>query len=99
MERLLEAKSASKLTFDEIADKLGVTNAYAAQLFMNQAQLKPATAAKLKDIVPISESDIQKMMKIPFSSFDPSIIQEPFVYRLTELMQHYGSGKRCTRKR
>eukprot|EP01036_Dinobryon_divergens_P031367 gene31367-40753_t len=94
VERLLDAKSASKLTFDDIAAKLGVTNAYAAQLFMNQAHLKPATAAKLKEAVPqISEEDLQEMMKIPsMRSFDPSIIQEPFVYRMVELMQHYGSG-------
>jgi hypothetical protein len=25
-------------------------------------------------------------------SFDPTIMQEPFVYRMVELMQHYGSG-------
>ena len=59
-----------------------------------QAHLKPATAAKLKEAVPqISEEDLQEMMKIPsMRSFDPSIIQEPFVYRMVELMQHYGSG-------
>mmetsp|Transcript_17584 Transcript_17584/g.24162 ORF Transcript_17584/g.24162 Transcript_17584/m.24162 type:complete len:204 (-) Transcript_17584:1426-2037(-) len=93
VERLLSAKAASSLTFDEIAEKLGVTNAYAAQLFMNQAQLKPATAVKLKAAVPqIADADIQNMMKIPMRSFDPAIIQEPFIYRLVELMQHYGTG-------
>ena len=59
-----------------------------------QAQLKPATAARLKEAVPqISEKDLQEMMKVPFMrSFDPTIMQEPFVYRMVELMQHYGSG-------
>jgi cyanate lyase len=60
---------------------------------MNQAQLKPATALKLKAAVPqIADADIQNMMKIPMRSFDPTIIQEPFIYRLVELMQHYGTG-------
>jgi cyanate lyase len=38
----LKAKEASGKTYDEIAKDMGVTNAYAAQLFLNQAQLKSA---------------------------------------------------------
>jgi hypothetical protein len=57
--RLLSAKDNSKKTFDEIAAHLGVTNVYAAQLFMNQAQLHTNTVPKLKQICPdISEADI-----------------------------------------
>lgn len=86
------AKAAAGLTFDQIALSIGVTNAYVAQLFMNQAQLKPLTAEKLKAIVPISDCDLLAMQKIPFRSFDPAIMQEPLVYRLVEAMQHYGDG-------
>jgi cyanate lyase len=69
-----EAKAASGLTFDEIASKLGLTNAYTAQLFVNQAQLKPETAAKLQALIPaISPADIQAMQKIPFRSVDPDL--------------------------
>lgn len=93
VERLLDAKAASGKTFDEIASHIGVTNAYTAQLFMNQAQLKPATAIKLKEVVPnIADSDLAVMQRIPFRSFDPSIMQEPMIYRLVEAMQHYGQG-------
>jgi len=60
---------------------------------MNQAQLKPTTAAKLSKVVPgISADDLKAMQKIPFRSFDPTIMQEPFIYRLVEAMQHYGQG-------
>lgn len=52
MDQLLAAKAASGKTFDEIAVDIGCTNAYTAQLFFNQAQLKPDTAAKLKAAVP-----------------------------------------------
>ena len=78
VERLLDAKAKSGLTFDQIAEKLGVTNAYTAQLFMNQAQLKPATALKLKEAIPgIADEDIVAMKKEPFRSFNPTIMQEP----------------------
>lgn len=64
---------------------------YAAQLFVNQAQLKAKTAEKLKSIVPgISEDDLVVMQKCP--TIDPTILQEPLIYRLVEAMQHYGSS-------
>ena len=52
METLLSAKAASGKTFNEISCEIGVTNAYCAQLFLNQAQLRGGTAAKLKAAVP-----------------------------------------------
>jgi len=93
VERLLDAKHSSGLSFNQIADGLQMTNAYVAQLFMNQAQLKPATATALKKLVPgIADADLLAMQKIPMRSFDPSIMQEPLIYRLVEMMQHYGMG-------
>ena len=66
VERLLAAKSAAGVTFDDIAKKLGTTNVYCAQLFVNQAQLKATTAEKLKSIVPgISDDDLKLMQKSP----------------------------------
>ena len=60
--RLLKAKESTGLTFDQIADHLGLTNIYTSQLFMNQAQLKPQTAVKLKQICPnISPEDLALM--------------------------------------
>jgi len=87
------AKAASGKTFDQIASAIGVTNAYCAQLFMNQAQLHPASVPKMKAAVPgISEDDLATMAKVPMRSFDPAIMQEPMIYRFVEAMQHYGSG-------
>ena len=87
------AKTASKLTFDEIAKGLGLTNSYVAQLFVGQANLKPATAEKLKKLVPgITAADLELMQEPPMRSFDPALQQDPFVYRLIEAVQHYGRG-------
>lgn len=49
--RLLAAKEASRLTWDDIAGKLGLTNAYTVQLFLGQAKLTSATASKLKETI------------------------------------------------
>ena len=72
---------------------IGVTNLYCSQLFMNQCQLKPATAEKLKKAVPgIEVTDLALMQGCPMRSFDPLIMQDPLIYRLVEAMQHYGQS-------
>jgi ABC-type cobalamin transport system ATPase subunit len=76
VERLIDAKVASKLSFDQISSKLGVTNAQTAQLFTNQAQLSPRAAELLKIAVPqISPEDLATMQKVPMRSFDPDMMQ------------------------
>eukprot|EP00270_Netrium_digitus_P020442 TRINITY_DN8435_c0_g1_i6.p3 TRINITY_DN8435_c0_g1~~TRINITY_DN8435_c0_g1_i6.p3 ORF type:complete len:179 (+),score=46.10 TRINITY_DN8435_c0_g1_i6:825-1361(+) len=89
VKRLLEAKEASNKSFDDIAEEIGVTNVYAAQLFHGQAQLKPATAQKLKAALPqLSDELLREMQKHPNRSFDPLLLQEPHVYRLHEAVMH-----------
>jgi len=91
--RLLAAKEASGKTFDEIAEALGYANGFATNLFFNQACLKPATAPKLKAIVPgISSEDLEAMQRCPMHSYDPAILQEPNVYRTHEAIMHYGEA-------
>lgn len=61
---------------------LGLCNIYCAQLFYNQAQLKPSSVQGMKLAVPgISEADLKLMQRAPVRRYDPSIIQEPLVYR------------------
>jgi len=91
--RLLSIKEKKGFTFDHIANQLGVTNAYCAQLFYNQAQLKPQTSKKLKELLPdISEADLQEMQKAPNRSYSPNILQEPHIYRMNEAVLHYGES-------
>lgn len=76
VERLMDAKAASKLSFDQISAKLGVTNAQTAQIFTNQAQLSPRAAELLKVAVPgISAEDMATIQKVPMRSFDPEMMQ------------------------
>jgi len=96
VERLLAAKLRSGLTFTEIAKKCNLTNAYTAQLFLNQAQLKPETAQKLKSIVSgIREEDLLLMQAAPNRHYDPLVTQDPTVYRLQEAILHYGQGMKA----
>lgn len=83
--RVLAVKEASGLTFDELANTLGLTNTYTCQLFFGQAQLKEGTAVKLKSALPgLSDDDIKAMQGAPMRGFDEEILKEPNVYRTCE---------------
>ena len=91
--KLLAAKDASGKTYDELAEAVGLCNLYVAQLFHRQAQLKPGTESKLTSLVPgLNKELLAEMKKPPVRSFDPAIIQEPHVYRMTEVCAHYGDA-------
>ncbi len=93
VERLLAARAATGKTYDELADALGLCNVYVAQLFRRQAQLKNNTEAKLVKLVPgLTEDLLQEMRKCPMRSYDPAVIQEPHIYRMTEVCCHYGDS-------
>lgn len=93
IERLISAKTESGKSYDDLAKELGTTNAFVAQLFTNQAQLRSNQVEKLTKLVPkISPADLKTMQDVPMRSFDPMMMQEPFMYRLIEAMQHYGLG-------
>ncbi|HDY67248.1 MAG TPA: cyanase [Candidatus Scalindua sp.] len=91
--RLLAAKKASGKTYDELADALGYCNVYVGQLFYAQAQLKEDAVSKLAKLVPgLNEELLAEMRKCPMRSYDPAIIQEPNIYRMTEVCLHYGNS-------
>lgn len=91
--KLVSLRKASGKSYDELAKALGLCNVYVAQLFRRQAQLKKETEDKLTKLVPgLSEDLLKEMRKPPVRSFDPSILQEPHVYRMTEVCAHYGDA-------
>ena len=91
--KLLDARIASGKTYDELGEALGLCNVYVAQIFHAQAQLKPESEAKLVQIIPgLSEDLVADMRKCPMRAYDPSIIQEPNIYRMTEVCLHYGES-------
>jgi len=93
VERLLAAKEASGKTYDEIADALGYCNVYVGQLFHAQAQLKKDAVSNLAKLVPgLNDELLGEMQKCPMRSYDPSVIQEPHIYRMTEVCMHYGNS-------
>lgn len=40
----------------------------------------------------LTEDLLKEMRKCPIRSFDPAVIQEPHIYRMTEVCCHYGDS-------
>ena len=57
---------------------VAVRCSYTAQLFYNQAQLKPGTVDAIRKAVPgLTDQHISIMQRCPMRSFDPQLIQVP----------------------
>ncbi|KAG9446878.1 hypothetical protein H6P81_013006 [Aristolochia fimbriata] len=90
---LSAVKEKSGKTYNQIAHETGLTNVYVAQLLKRQAQLKPDTAPLLRQALPeLTDHLVKEMMNPPMRSYEPSIIQEPAVYRLNEAVMHFGES-------
>ena len=91
--KLLAARMDSGKSYDELGKALCLCNVYVAQLLHAQAQLKPESEKKLVELIPgLSEDLVAEMRKCPMRSYDPTIIQEPNIYRMTEVCLHYGES-------
>lgn len=90
----MAAKAKAGLSYDELAQRLGVTNTYAAQLLMGQAKLTPHTASKLGEALPdLSGDDLAEMQaQFPMRTFDEELLKEPNVYRTYEALMHNGEA-------
>jgi len=73
---LLAAKEASGKSFTNIANELGLTNAYVANLFMNQARLTEELTPALQAAVPgLTAQQLAAMQRCPMRSFNEAILQ------------------------
>lgn len=93
--RLLDAKAESGMSYDDLSNKLGLTNTYTAQLLLGQAKLTPKIAIKLQEALPsVQAKDISDMQSsFPMRSFDDEIMKEPNVYRTYEAITHVSPTK------
>ncbi|XXH00669.1 hypothetical protein Hte_007019 [Hypoxylon texense] len=89
---LFDAKTAKKLTFEEIAKELGRGEVAVAALFYGQAQASAEDVEKLSALLNVpKESLAETMAGFPDRGRSgPMPPVEPLIYRLYEIVQNYG---------
>lgn len=90
-EKLLTAKKAKKLSFQDLGKVLGRDPMWVAALIYRQATASEDEASKLAQTLDLSPEIAQKLIEFPVKgSLDPVIPTDPLIYRFYEIMQVYG---------
>lgn len=89
---LFDAKAQKKVSFEEIAKKLGRDEVAVAALFYGQAKPSPDDIKNLSEYFGIDHATLESQMS-GFPDRGKSIEmppREPLIYRLYEIVQNYG---------
>lgn len=90
-EKLLAAKKAKKLSFQDLGKVLGRDPMWVAALIYRQATASEDEADKLAQELDLSPEIAQKLTEFPVKgSLDPAVPTDPLIYRFYEIMQVYG---------
>ncbi|MEL7086448.1 MAG: cyanase [Cyanobacteria bacterium P01_A01_bin.3] len=90
-EKLLAAKKAKGLTFEDLEKELGCDETWIASVIYRQASASPEEASKLVAALGLPE-EMGEILTVPplKGGLDPVIPTDPLIYRFYEVMQVYG---------
>jgi cyanate lyase len=89
--KLLNAKTAKKLTFTELADAVGCAPVFLAAVCYGQASASSEQAVKLLDALGLEHSLVSHLTACPVKGgLMPSVPVDPLLYRFYEILQVYG---------
>lgn len=90
-QRILEAKRAKGLTWEQIAQALGRSPVYAGMLCYGYGAATEAEAARLAEILGLNAEDQMALQAAPHRApAQPWPPTDPFIYRLYEAIMLYG---------
>lgn len=89
--KLIAAKEARGLSFEEIGKALDRDKVWVAALLYRQATASEQEADKLKELLELDDECYAAIQKPPMRGAEtPSIPSDPLIYRLYEIMRVYG---------
>lgn len=90
-EKLLAAKKAKGLTFEDLEKIVGCDETWIASVIYRQASASPEEAGKLVAALGLPPEFAEPLTVPPMKgSLDPVIPTDPLIYRFYEIMQVYG---------
>ena len=89
--KLLAAKKAKGLTFEDLEKTIGFDETWIAAVFYRQASADLEDAKKLVSALGLPEEMAEELTIAPVKgSLEPVIPTDPLIYRFYEIMQVYG---------
>ncbi|MGL6341485.1 MAG: cyanase, partial [Waterburya sp.] len=90
-ERLLAAKKAKGITFEDLAKTIERDETWIASVIYRQASADIEEASKILTALGLPESMAETLTVPPLKgSLDPVVPTDPLIYRFYEIMQVYG---------
>jgi cyanate lyase len=90
--KILSLKKQKKLTWKEIAAKLGMAPVWTAAACLGQMSMLEPQAKALQALLDLTPDETALLMDIPYRGALPSAVPtDPLIYRFYELVQVYGT--------
>jgi cyanate lyase len=91
-EKILTAKAARKLTFEQIAKAVGRHKLWVTSALLGQNTLSPEEAQKAVEVLGLGPDVATALQTISMrGSLDTDVPVDPLIYRFHELVQVYGT--------
>ena len=89
-EIVLEAKKKSGMSWEEIAEKVGLGSVFVTSACLGMNSLKKEPAKKLSEVLNLSADITEALQEYPTKEWDKTIPNDPLIYRLYEIVGVYG---------
>ena len=90
--KILGIKQQRKLSWAEIAERLGYSPTWTCAACLGQMSMTPETAAKAGTLFGLSDDEVALLQAIPYRGSLPGAIPtDPLIYRFYELVMVYGT--------
>ena len=87
---LLAAKARKKMSWDDIASAVGMSPVWVASACYGMNSASADVAHKLCDVLEVESDVATALTAFPTKAWDEAIPQDPFIYRLYEVVGVYG---------
>ncbi|MGH8903252.1 MAG: cyanase [Egibacteraceae bacterium] len=90
--RILAAKNAKGLSFEQIADAVGRHEVWVTSAIYGQAQMDAKEAGRLVELLGVDAEVAEALQEFPMKgALDAPVPTDPLIYRLHEITQVYGT--------
>jgi len=89
-EAIILAKKAKDLTWEGIAEELGMGTVWVTSACLGMNSMPEEPANKLVAFLGLPEEAIKVLMEYPTKAWDKDVPQDPLIYRLYEVVGVYG---------
>lgn len=87
---ILAAKEAKGMTWDALAEAIGMSPVWTCSACMGMNSMPPEKASALCEVLGLDSAIEAELVKFPTKTWDKAVPTDPLIYRLYEVVGVYG---------